>query len=323
MILDPASAAFLEGMRAAGGKPLHELTVDEARATVSGASAQLGAPPATVARVEDRRIPVPGGDFGIRIYTPRTDGVARPIVLQYHGGGWVAGDLDTHDSIARYYAAHADAVVISVDYRRPPEHRFPAAVEDSYAALEWAVAHAAEIGGDSARLAVAGDSAGGNLAAVVCQLAKQRGGPSIAYQVLVYPTVDLRDPIITPLYDSRAEFGGGDYFLSTRDMEWFRSLYLTDAPREAQDPKASPMAAPDLTGMPPTLIVTAGCDPLRDEGKAYADRLTASGVATEYRCFDGAIHAFLSFAAAIPQALDGLSFVAGRLKKNLAPVRLQ
>ena len=318
MALDPASAAFLDNMRAGGGKPIHELAVDEARAMVSGASAQLAAPAADVARVDNRRIPVPGGDIGIRIYTPRTSGGPLPIVLQFHGGGWVAGDLETHDSIARHYAAHAGAIVISVDYRRPPEHRFPIAAEDSYAAVEWAAAHADELGGDASRVAVAGDSAGGNLATVACQLAKQRGGPRIVYQALVYPTVDVRDPVITPLYDSRAEFGGGEYFMSTDDMLWFRGLYLTDPSREAQDPRASPMAATDLSGLPPALIVTAGCDPLRDEGKAYADRLTASGVDVEYRCFDGAIHACMSFAAAIPQGLEALSFVASRLKNQLA-----
>jgi acetyl esterase len=318
MVLDTASASFLEAMRAAGGKPLHQQTVEEARAAVSGASAQLAAPPADVARVEDRHVPVSGGDIGIRIYTPRTEGGGRlPIVLQFHGGGWVAGDLETHDSIARYYAAHARAIVISVDYRRPPEHRFPVAVDDSFAAVEWAAAHASELGGDASRLAVTGDSAGGNLATVVCQLAKQRGGPAIVYQALVYPTVDVRDPVITPLYESRAQFGDGDYFLSTMDMLWFRGLYLTDPVREAQDPRASPMAAPDLAGMPPALIVAAGCDPLRDEGRAYADRLTAAGVPVEYRCFEGAIHACMSFAGAIPQGLDALSFVASRLKNQL------
>ena len=317
MTLDPASAAFLDAMRAGGGKPLHELTVEEARATVSGASQQLAAPQAPVARVEDRRIPVPGGDIAIRIYTPRVDGTRLPIVLQFHGGGWVAGDLETHDSIARYYAAHADAIVISVDYRRPPEHRFPTAAEDSYAAVEWASTHADEIGGDATRLAVAGDSAGGNLATVACQLARQRNGPRIAYQALVYPTVDLRDPVITPMYESRATFGNGDYFLSTRDMEWFRSQYLGDITREMQDHRASPMASPDLSGLPPALIVTAGCDPLRDEAKVYADRLSASRVPVEYRCVDGAIHACMSFAGAIPQGLETLSFVASRLKAAL------
>lgn len=327
MTLDPASAAFLEAMRAGGGKPLHELTVDEARATISGASQQLAAPQAPVARVDDRRIPVAGGDVGsdiaIRIYTPRADAAPLPVVLQFHGGGWVAGDLETHDSIARHYAAHAGAIVISVDYRRPPEHRFPTAAEDSYAAVEWAAAHADEIGGDAARLAVAGDSAGGNLATVACQLAKQRGGPRIAYQALVYPTVDLRDPVITPMYESRATFGNGEYFLSTRDMEWFRSLYLSDVTRDMQDHRASPMASPDLTGLPPALIVTAGCDPLRDEAKVYADRLSASRVPVEYRCFEGTIHACMSFAGAIPQGLEALSFVASRLKENLTRLALQ
>ena len=317
MTLDPASAAFLDGMRAAGGKPLHEQTVEEARASISVASQQLAAPQETVARVEDRRIPGPGGEIGIRVYTPRADGGPRPIVLQFHGGGWAAGDIDTHDSISRYYAAHGDVIVMAVDYRRPPEHRFPAAVDDSYAALEWAVAHADDIGGDPTRLAVAGDSAGGNLATVVCQLARQSGGPRIAYQVLVYPTVDLRDPVITPLYESRAQFGGGDYFLSTRDMEWFRSLYLRDVARDMADPRVSPMASPDLSGLPPALIVTAGCDPLRDEAKVYADRLSASSVPVEYKCFDGAIHACMSFAGAIPQGLEVLSFVAARLRAAL------
>ncbi|HVG56894.1 MAG TPA: alpha/beta hydrolase [Vicinamibacterales bacterium] len=323
MTLDPGSAAFLEGMKASGGKPMYEMAVGEARAAISGASAQLAASLADVARVDDRRVPVSGGDIGIRIYTPRTTGGKLPIVLQFHGGGWVAGDLDTHDSIARYYAAHANAIVISVDYRRPPEHRFPIAVDDSFASVEWVAAHADELGGDASRLAVSGDSAGGNLAAVICQLAKQRGGPRIAYQALIYPVVDVRDPVITPLYESRAEFGGGEYFLSTRDMLWFRGHYLTDPAREAQDPRASPMAAADLSGLPPALVVTAGCDPLRDEAKVYADRLTASGVPVEYRCFEGAIHACMSFAGAIPQGLDALSFVAARLKENLSKVQVQ
>ena len=315
--VDPATGAFLEAMRASGGKPLYELPIEEVRANIRGASAQLAPPPADVARIEDRRIPAAGGDFVVRIYTPRGS-APRPIVMYFHGGGWAAGDLDTHDSSARYYAANADAVVVSVGYRQPPEHKFPVAVDDSFAAVEWAVAHAGEIGGDPARLAVAGDSAGGNLATVVCQLAKQRGAPRIAYQVLIYPAVDLRGVAEAPEYPSRLQFGDGDYFLSRRDMEWFRSLYLTDIGRESEDPRVSPIAAPDLSGLPPALVVTAGCDVLRDEGKAYADRLSAAGVPVEYRCFAGTIHAFLSFAGAIPLGLEALSFVASRLKAGLA-----
>ena len=319
MLIDSASGAFLEAMRAGGGKPLYELSIDEARATVRGASQQLAPPPAAVERVEDLRIPVDGGDIGLRVYTPRRveAGTTLPIVVHFHGGGWVAGDLDTHDSMARFYAAHADAIVVAVDYRRPPEHRFPAAADDAYAAVQWAAAHATEIGGNSGKLAVTGDSAGGNLAGVVCQLARQRGGPRIAYQALVYPAVDLRDPVNDPAYPSRNMFGQGDYFLSMRDMEWFRSLYLTDTTREPHDPRASPIAATDLRGLPPALVVTAGCDVLRDEGRAYADRLAAAGVPVEYRCFDGTIHAFMSFAGAIPMGLEALSFVASRLKLNL------
>jgi acetyl esterase len=209
--------------------------------------------------------------------------------------------------------------VVSVDYRQPPEHKFPVAVDDSLAAVEWAVAHAGEIGGDPTRVAVAGDSAGGNLATVVCQLAKLRGGPRVAYQALIYPAVDLRgSAAATPEYPSRMQFGDGDYFLSRSDMEWFRSLYLGDVARESADPRVSPIAAADLSGLPPALVVTAGCDALRDEGRAYADRLSAAGVPVEYRCFEGTIHAFMSFAGAIPLGLEALSFVAARMKAALA-----
>ena len=315
--IDPASAAFLEGMRASGGKPLYELPIEEVRANIRGASAQLAPPLAEVARIEDRRITSADGDFGVRVYTPAGAAAARPIVVYFHGGGWAAGDLDTHDSMARFLSAQASAVVVSVDYRQPPEHKFPAAVNDAYAAVEWAARQARAFGGDASRIAVAGDSAGGNLATVVCQLAKQRGGPRIAYQVLLYPAVDLRGFADDPLYPSRARFGNGEFFLSRRDMEWFRSLYLSDIAAESHDPRVSPIAAANLSGLPPALIVTAGCDVLRDEGKAYADRLRAADVPAEYRCYDGTIHAFMSFAGAIPLGLEGLSFVAGRLKERL------
>ena len=320
MLIDSASGAFLEAMRSSGGKPLYELPVEEVRANVRGASQQLAPPAAAVERVEDRRIPVPGGEIGLRIYTPRRvdPGTTLPIVLHFHGGGWVAGDLDTHDAIARFYSVHADAIVVSVDYRQPPEHKSPTAAADSYAALEWAAAHASELGGDAQRLAVVGDSAGGNLATIVCQMAKQRGGPRIVYQALTYPAVDLRDPVDDPKYPSRSQFGQGDYFISLRDMAWFRAHYLSDVTRDADDPHVSPIAATDLRGLPPALVMTAGCDVFRDEGRAYADRLAADGVPVEYRCFEGAIHAFMSFAGAIPMGIDALSFVASRLRENLA-----
>jgi acetyl esterase len=316
MLLDTATGTFLEGLRAAGGKPLYEQTIEEVRAGIRMASLQLAAPAEEMHRVVDRRIPAPGREIGVRIYTPRplSSGETLPIVLHFHGGGFVAGDLDTHDAIARYVATHADAIVIAVDYRLAPEHPFPAAVDDASDAVAWASAHAAEVGGDPARLAVAGDSAGANLSTVACLLATQRGGPRIAFQALVYPTVDCR-PEAT--FASRDQFGGGDYFLSNRDMEWFRSLYLANVERDAADQRASPLAALSLAGLPPALVVTCGCDLLRDEGQAYAERLAAAGVPVEQRCFDGTIHACLSFAGAIPTGLDALSFVASRLRAAL------
>jgi acetyl esterase len=316
MTPDAATLAFLDALKSAGRRPLWELTVDEMRASIRAASLQLAAPSTDVHDVADRRMPVPGGDIGLRMYTPRPGSEDRPfpIVVHLHGAGFVAGDLDTHDSIARFHCKHADAVVIAVDYRLAPEHPFPAAVDDAYAAVEWAVEHARELYGDARRIAVFGDSAGGNLAAVVCQLAKARNGPRIAFQALVYPVVDFR-PGAT--YPSRAQFGGGDFFLSNRDMEFFRSCYLNDVPRHASEPRASPLLGGDLAGLPPALVVTAGCDPLHDEGKAYADRLAAAGVPVEYRCFESTIHAFMSFAGAIPVGIEGLSFVASRLRAAL------
>jgi acetyl esterase len=316
-MLDGGSAAFLEAGRAAGSRPLAEQTPDEFRATVRAGSLALGPPAEPMHAVGDRQIPGAGGALAVRIYTPRprNTGERLPLVVHYHGAGWVGGDLDTHDAIARYYARHADAIVIAVDYRLAPEHPFPAAVDDAYAAAAWAADHAHELSADAGRLAVTGDSAGGNLAAVVCQLARERGAPRIAYQALLYPAVDFDR---NSSYPSRDAFGGGDYFLSTADMDWFRAQYLPDPAAQAKDVRASPMAQTDLRGLPPALVVTAGHDPLRDEGKAYADRLAAAGVPVEYRCFDGTIHAFVSFAAIIPTGLEALAFVATRMRAALA-----
>jgi len=313
---DPATEQFLGMLRAAGRPPLYEQPIAAARAGSVGLSQQMASQTLAVHRVEDRRLPTAAGDVGIRVYWPRpvAAGEQLPIVVHFHGGGFVLCNLDTHDAIARSYCRHADAIVINVDYRLAPEHKFPAAVDDSYAAVCWAAEHAAELGGDAQRIAVTGDSAGGNLAAVICQLAKSKGGPAIAFQALIYPVVDLD---LASTFASRAEFGGGDYFLTLRDMEWFNSLYFTDAASQVKDPRASPLRTEDLTGLPPALVVTAGCDPLRDEAKVYADRLAAAGVPVEYRCFGGTIHAFLSFAAAIPAADEAVAFIAERLHTAL------
>jgi acetyl esterase len=318
--VDIPTRAFLDMLIALGGPPLYEQTVGDVRKAVSTLHAQLGGTREAVHRVADHTVPVAGGDIAVRVYSPRPpaagDGV--PIVMHYHGGGFVAGDLESHDGFARYCCKHADVVVVSVDYRLAPEHKFPAAVEDSYAALCWAVDRAGELGGDATRVAVIGDSAGGNLAAVMCQLARARGGPRIAFQALLYPTMDCGS---SAEYPSRRQFGGGEYFLSNRDMEWFTSLYLSDVTQEVTDLRASPLLAEDLTGLPPAVIVTAGCDLLRDEGRAYADRLAAAGVPVEYRCFEHTIHAFVSFNAAIPAGQEALAFVVDRLRTALSAVQ--
>src|SRR4051812_2936659 len=313
VLLDPATDALLAQMRAGGGKPLYELTVDEARAMVTISSEMLAGTPIEVGSVVDRTIQASGHSIPVRIYTPSGEQPARrPIVLYFHGGGFAAGSLDTHAQTARYLCQNANAIVVAVGYRKSPEHRFPAAVDDAFAATEWAAANAREIGGDGTRLAVAGDSAGGNLAAVVCQLAKARGGPRIAFQALFYPLVDFT----LEHSPSRSQFGGGDFFLSNRDMEWFRDLYFSDA-SEASDPRASPLRASDLGGLPPALIIAAGCDALRDEGHAYAERLRASYVPVEYRCFEGTIHAFMSFSGVIPLGREALALAAARLRSAL------
>jgi len=313
--IDPGTNAFLQAMRASGGKPLHELSVEEVRATIGAVSAQLGPPVEELHDVRDQRIPVDGGEITLRIYTPRAvaGGETLPIVIYFHGGGFVAGDVGTHDAIARYLAKHADAIVVNVDYRRSPELRYPTQIEDSYAALAWTAEHASDLHGDAGRIAVAGDSAGGTLSAVMTQFAKERGGPRIAFQALVYPWLDLRAGTSSP---SRLQFGGGDYFLATADVEWMRSLYLPDGANDA-DPRVSPALYEDLSGLPPAVVITAGCDMLRDEGKAYADRLAAAGVSADYRCFEGTIHACVSFAGAIPTGLEALSFIASRIHAAL------
>jgi acetyl esterase len=316
MPLDTATEKFLEMLRSANLPPLHEGTIEAARAGMKANVAQMPGAPEPVHRVEDRTLPGAGHHVPVRLYWPRAAnaGERLPIVVHFHGGGWAMGDLDTHDRMARYYCNHADAIVINVDYRRPPEDKFPAAVDDSYLAACWAADHAGEIGGDPARLAVVGDSAGGNLAAVVCQIAKASKRPAIVFQALVYPVTDLD---LSKRYESREKFGGGYYFLSKRDMEWFAAFYLTNLPNEVADPRASPLVAHDLSGLPAAVVVTAGFDPLHDEGRAYADRLNAVGVPVEYRCFEGTIHAFMSFAPIIPVGEEGLAFVAARLRNAL------
>jgi len=271
------------------------------------------APPAArtpVARVEDRRIPGPAGELTVRIYRPQADGL-HPLVLFFHGGGFVLCGLDSHDELCRGLCRETQAVVVSVDYRLAPESPYPAAADDCYAALVWAVAHAHSLGADATRVAVAGDSAGGNLAAVTALRARDLKHPVLRHQCLIYPPTDARCD--TPSYEQHAH----GYFLSAESMRWFWSQYLQDMAR-ADAPYVSPLRAPDLSGLPPALVITAEYDPLRDEGERYAQALAAAGVATQLHRYDGMIHGFCSLPVRLDDADHALRLVSRHLREALA-----
>jgi acetyl esterase len=265
------------------------LDAAEARRILKEAPLDAVTPP-DIAVVENRTIPGPDGapDIPVRVYRPRLDGDPLPVVVFFHGGGWTLCDLDTHEVTCRNMANATDALVISVDYRLAPEHRFPAAAEDAYAATSWAYNHATELGGDPTRLAVAGDSAGGNLAAAVPLMARDRGGPPIVFQLLVYPA--LERSFDTASYRDNAE----GYFLTAVQMHWFWDQYVGDDDDAAAHPYAAPLRAASLQGLPPAHIVTAEYDPLRDEGEAYGRRLAEAGVPADVRRYDGMFHGFFS-----------------------------
>jgi acetyl esterase/lipase len=268
--IDPPLAAFLE--QAALQPPLESLPVEVARQVYRELAAALGLPPPPVRTVVDRSIDGPGGPLTLRLYLPPGE-PARPLptLLYLHGGGWVIGDLETHDGLCRHLANAAGAVVVSVDYRLAPEHPFPASGEDAYAATRWVAANAAVIGGDAKRIAVGGDSAGGNLAAVVSLMARDRGGPRLVFQLLVYPVTDTPSANTTS-YRENAE----GYFLTAKTMHWFWNHYCGKNP-DLSDPYLCPLRAKDLKRLPPALVITAEFDPLRDEGEAYTAHLREAG----------------------------------------------
>ncbi len=305
--LDPNVRLLLEALKAQGRTPLESLPPVEARQVAADDLKMLGGTLEPIGSIENLRVPGPHGDIPIRVYTPDAP-APRPALMYFHGGGWVLCDLDTHDVPCTAIARRAAAVVIAVDYRLAPEHRFPAAVDDCYAATQWVASNAARLGIDPNRLSVSGDSAGGNLAAVVSLKSRDEHGPAIANQVMIYPVTDLSS-FNTPSYSEFAQ----DHSLTKTEMEWFRDLYLSSL-AEARNPLASPLLAPDLSRLPPALVITAECDPLRDEGAAYAKRLQDAGVPVTYTCYPGMIHPFFSLPGAIPQAHDAYQQVAERIR---------
>jgi len=301
--LDPIVRQLLEAAEAEGNPPLESFSPEEARKVAIESLKMTGGTMEPVRSIENLRIPGPEGEIPIRIYTPDAP-APRPALVYFHGGGWVVCDLDTHDVVCSAMARRAGAVVVAVDYRLAPEHKFPAAVIDCYAATAWVASNAEKFGIDTKRISVGGDSAGGNLAAVVALKSRDEDGPAIALQVMVYPVTDLSS-FDTPSY---REFGE-DHYLTRSEMEWFRGHYLRNM-QDAHDPHASPLLALDLSELPPALIITAECDPLRDEGQAYAKRLEYDGVPVTYECYAGMIHPFFSLSGAIPQAFDAIQQVA-------------
>ena len=284
MPLDPQIQAVLAAMASLNVPPLSQGSPAEARAGFRFMAVDMRQHVIPVKETQDIRIPTSAGDIAARIYRPEHDG-PLPTIVFAHGGGFVIGDVETHDNQARSLCRGADAVVVSIDYRLAPEAPWPAAIHDAYDAVRWAADNIDELGGDPARLAIAGDSAGGNIAAVVAQLCRDNG-PALAAQLLIYPAVDLD---AEAAYPSRVENAEG-YFLTADDMVWFREHYIGEAPDHA-DPLISPLRG-RLEGLPPAVVATAEFDPLRDEGNAYADALRAAGVRVEARCYDGMVHGF-------------------------------
>jgi acetyl esterase len=289
---------------------MEEMTPVELRANRAESAAvfqTLAGPPPAVARVENRTIPGPAQPIPIRVYWPET-GHQLPVLVYFHGGGWVIGNLDQVDAQCRSLANGAQCVVVNVDYRLAPEHKFPAAADDAYAAVRYVSEHASEFQADPARIAVGGDSAGGNLATVACLMARDGRGPRIAYQLLVYPVTDYDDS--RPSLDEFAE----GHFLTRAMMSYFWGHYVA-SPTEGRSPHASPMNAANLAGLPPAMVITAECDPIRDQGEAYARRLQEADVPVTMKRYAGAIHVFFNLGGIIDSGKQAAADAAGALRK--------
>ena len=295
--LHPQIQRVLQVMAEANLKPIEAMTPAEAREQIEATAQGRKAEPLLVDRVQERLVSGPAGDIRLRLYWP-DKAAPLPAIVYYHGGGHVIGSLDTHDLVARNLCAGAEALVVSVDYRMGPEHRFPAAVEDSFAALKWVHANAKDHGADPNRIGVHGDSAGANLATVVALMARDAGGPRLRLQSLVYPVADYG--LVGDSYDKYAQ----GYGLLTREsMVWFRNHYLR-SPKDAEDWRASPINAPSLGNVAPAIVITAECDVLHDDGKRYTEALHRAGVPVEYKEYPGMIHGFFGMMPAVDDAMN-------------------
>ncbi len=306
--LDPRVAILLKYMKAADIELFREGKSLEESRKIGNSAGILRSKPGYSGEIRNISIPRPGGTIPVRIYIPGKQG-HYPVVVYYHGGGWFMGNLDTHDSIPRQISEKVPALCISVDYRLAPENRFPAAADDCYTALLWAHDNAASFGGDPSRIAVMGDSAGGNLAAVTAITARNRKGPLLVMQVLDYPVVD-ESRMDTP---SCKMFAKG-YYLTVDDMKKFRSMYAPD-PKDWTNPRLSPLLEPSLKGLPQAVVLTAEFDVLRDEGEAFAKRLKESGVPVVHQRIKGVLHGFMGMDRILPQATDATKIVVGELRK--------
>ena len=310
MPLDPQARSLLDMIESIGGPALGEQDPVATRETMKGLTAVMGAGP-EVGSVTDRTIPGPAGapEIPVRVYSPAGDGT-RGMLVWYHGGGWVIGDLESADISARNLCAGAGVVVLSVDYRLAPEHPYPAGRDDCLAALRWARDHAAELGVDPARIAVGGDSAGGNLAAITALAIRGVAGPPLAFQLLVYPATDLL--LTHPSIDENGE----GYLLTKASMVWFSDHYLgkIGEGHDRKDPSVSPLYADDVSGVAPALVITAEFDPLRDEGEAYARKLSDAGVACTVTRYAGMIHAFFGMDAILDSAKQATAEASAALR---------
>lgn len=309
MAIDEATAGFLALLAETRAKPLHEMTPQEAREFGAVLREYVGPGPAMASVRDEVLHSADGAQFRVRVLVPAC--TVRAIVVYYHGGGWVLGDIDEYDALARTIAASLGAAVVNVDYRLAPEHRYPAAADDAWTALEWASRQTTEMAGHPVPLIVMGDSAGGNLSAVVAQRASKSGGPPIDSQVLIYPVTDAD-------LENEAYSDPENQLMLTREaMVWFWDHYAPD-PASRRNPDASPLQADDLTGLPPAIVLTAEHDVLRQEGEAYARRLSDAGVPVTHRRFAGQMHGFFTMLGILPASAEAIAYLADELNPRLA-----